>query len=107
MTATLRERAEHAAKYGSNLVVPAAELLALLDRAALTDGADALAAQWQAEAEAWREQAEWLSARLHAVHELHKPDADENCAHCTRGRLYPTPAPCDTAAALAEGGDGS
>lgn len=104
MTTTLRERAEHAARYGSNLVVPARELLALLDRAL---GADALAAQWQAEAEPWREQAEWLSARLHAVHELHQPDAGGNCGHCTRGRLYPIPAPCDTATALAVGGDPS
>ncbi|MGO2362175.1 MAG: hypothetical protein ACTH6N_13735 [Brachybacterium tyrofermentans] len=104
MTATLRERAEHAAKYGSNLVVPARELLALLDHAERPNS-DALAAQWQAEAEPWREQAEWLSARLHAVHELHQPDADGNCGHCTRGRLHPVPAPCDTATALAEGGE--
>ncbi|MGO2819460.1 MAG: hypothetical protein ACTIA5_01575 [Brachybacterium tyrofermentans] len=106
MTATLRERAEHAAKYGSNLVAPARELLALLDRADAANG-DALAAQWQTEAEPWREQAEQLSTRLHAVHELHQLDADGNCGHCTRGRLYPVPAPCDTVAALAEGGDRS
>lgn len=104
MTATLRERAEHAAKYSSNLVVPARELLALLDR---SPGADALAAQWQTEAEPWREQAEQLSTRLHAVHELHQPDTDGNCGHCTRGRLYPVPAPCATVAALAVGGDPS
>ena len=31
MTATLRKRAEHAAKYGSNLMVPAREIKQLLD----------------------------------------------------------------------------
>ena len=31
MTATLRDRAEHAARYGANLVVPATEIKQLLD----------------------------------------------------------------------------
>ena len=37
-----------------------------------------------------------------AVRELHATDPDGNCAHCTRGRIYPIPAPCDTVAALTE-----
>lgn len=37
MTATLRERTEHAARYGSNLVVPAREILALLNKAEAAD----------------------------------------------------------------------
>lgn len=80
MTVPLRDRAEHAAKYRANLVVPAVEIKQLLDErdAALT--------------------------ALAAVRELHADDGTGFCAHCTRGRVYPVPAPCATAA-LAEGGD--
>lgn len=81
MTTPLRDRAEHASKYGANLVVPAVDIKQLLD------GLDA------------------ANAATARVHELHTADGDGNCGHCTRGRVYPVPAPCDTAAALAEGGD--
>lgn len=40
------------------------------------------------------------------VRELHATDADGNCGHCTRGRVYPVPAPCETVCALAGGGEG-
>lgn len=55
----------------------------------LTDTSTAL------HAEGWRDAA----AR---VRQIHTADAEGNCAHCTRGRLYPVPAPCGTVAALAE-----
>lgn len=42
----------------------------------------------------------------HRVRILHAPDADGNCGHCTRGRVYPVPAPCETVRALAGGGEG-
>ena len=40
-----------------------------------------------------------------AIVALHAPDTDGNCAHCTRGRVYPVPAPCETVRALARGGE--
>ena len=43
---------------------------------------------------------------LQAIVALHAADADGNCAHCTRGRVYPVPAPCETVRALAGGGEG-
>ncbi|GLI30378.1 MULTISPECIES: hypothetical protein [Brachybacterium] len=40
------------------------------------------------------------------VRDVHAIDADGNCGHCTRGRVYPVPAPCETVRALAGGGEG-
>lgn len=40
------------------------------------------------------------------IRTLHAPDADRNCGQCTRGRVYPVPAPCETVRALARGGEG-
>lgn len=39
------------------------------------------------------------------VRDVHAIDADGNCGHCTRGRVYPVPAPCETVRALAGGGE--
>lgn len=39
------------------------------------------------------------------VFALHAPDEHGDCPECTRGRIYPVPAPCATAVALA--GDGA
>ena len=50
-------------------------------------------------AQSWRDQ-------HHALTSLHAADADGNCGHCTRGRVYPVPAPCETVRALAGGGEG-
>lgn len=41
----------------------------------------------------------------HRIRTLHAPDADGNCGHCTRGRVYPVSAPCETVCALAGGGE--
>lgn len=43
---------------------------------------------------------------LQAIVALHAADVDGNCGHCTRGRVYPVPAPCETVRALAGGGEG-
>lgn len=127
MTATLRERAEHAARYGANLVVPATEVKTLLDEAdeydqvlsrtneILTGVANALngppppLTTWShhdlaEKAAALDAHLEQTHAALARVRELHPTTGD--CNTCTRGRLYPVPAPCPTAeaAALAEGG---
>ena len=49
--------------------------------------------------------AAWARTHLAAsVTALHAADADGNCTNCTRGRLYPIPAPCDTVRAI-EGGE--
>lgn len=95
MTATLRERSEHAARYSANLVVPALEIKALLDQLDVMASAAKAALDANLAAE----------TAITRVRELHTADADGVCPHCTRGRLYPVPAPCDSAAALAEGGD--
>lgn len=40
------------------------------------------------------------------IRDVHAIDADGTCGHCTRGRVYPVPAPCETLRALAGGGEG-
>lgn len=112
MTEILRERAEHAARYGANLVVPARQIKQILDQlAALRTAASveglvrAIVAVTPCTCSAQRKRADRAEDHLQAVRKLHTADADGNCSHCTRGRLYPVPAPCDSAAALAEGGD--
>lgn len=110
MSTPLRDRVEHAAKYGANLVVPAREIKQLLDErdAALTAGADLLESHTCGEqAERSYRRAARAEAALQRLRDLHLANTDGDCATCTRGRVYPIPAPCPTveAAALAEGGE--
>lgn len=81
MSATLRARAEHAAKYGAHLVVDARDIKQLHD------------------------ELDQAHATIETIKQLHPDDGSGFCAHCTRGRVYMVPAPCATAAALAEGVD--
>lgn len=79
MTATLRERAEHAAKYGSNLMVPARDIQRLLD------------------------QAEQAEARIQTVRGMHqRADCTEGdyCEHCPCTCRAPGAWPCPTIRAL-------
>lgn len=98
MTATLRERAEHAAKYGSNLMVPARDIKQLLDELTSTE---AVLTYTQETARLATETAERTEARTQAVRELHtRKDCPEGdyCEHCpcTCG----DPWPCATRRAL-------
>lgn len=111
MTPTLRERTEHAAKYGAQLLAPACEIKQLFDEldalrtAEKEDGLiRAIAVVTPCTCSAQRGRAEQAEARIEAVRKLHS-EAYGFCVTCTRGRVYHVPAPCDTAAALAEGGD--
>jgi hypothetical protein len=45
-------------------------------------------------------------ALVQRISDLHTTDPDGNCGHCTRGRVYAVPAPCETVRALAGGGGG-
>ena len=83
---TLRDRAEHAAKYGANLVVPAREIKQLLDE---------------------RDQAQALADAVQAVREEHVPEPGQGTAYCCDCEQV---MPCQTLrtldrAALAEVGD--
>lgn len=124
MTATLRERAEHAAKYDTHLVVPAREIKQLLDD---RDQAQAridhlreqhgTAVREKDEWEANAEQAEGVVVRVRAVHApidaVHEPTGRHRqvCTGCgtDAGNWQPWPCPTvralDAAAALAENGD--
>lgn len=109
MNTSLRDRAEHAAKYGANLVVTATEIKQLFtDRDQALERIDHLREQIGVEVRdrlQWEANAEQAESALERVRALHTTDAEGHCTHCTRGRVYPVPAPCATAASLAGGGD--
>ena len=95
MSTPLRDRVEHAARYGANLVVPAREVQKLIDERD----------QFVLHAGRQLDRANDAHSALDRISALHPTTGD--CPTCTRGRLYPIPAPCPTAeaAALAEGSD--
>lgn len=130
MTVTLRERTEHAAKYGANLVVPAREIKQLLDEGdeydqlltrtgeILTGVANALNGPPPA-LTTWShhdlaEKAAALASSVQAVRERHSESrlvpgtpiyACAACGEINESEDCPTIQALDAVAALAEGGD--
>lgn len=102
MSTALRDRAEHAARYSTNLVVAAIEIKQLLDQ---RDQAVDTARTAQ-------QRADDTETRIQAARELHQrtvcPEADY-CEHCpcACGEAWPcaTIRAIDETPALAEGGD--